>query len=144
MAEMLRGLIPALFPEWRERVDWQLVPHEGKTDLIRSIPRKLRAWREPGVRFVVVHDQDQADCLQLKGTLTELCRDAGRSDTLVRIACRELEAWYLGDLAAVEAGLGVTGIAKEVSHRLLEMEAMASPAASRLTKRRPPNESEST
>jgi len=34
--------------------------------------------------------------------------------------------------------------ALEVSHRLLEMEAMASPAASRLTKRRPPNESEST
>jgi GxxExxY protein len=28
----------------------------------------------------------------------------------------------------------------EVSHRLLEMEAMASPAAGRLTKRRPPNE----
>ncbi|MDR2669385.1 MAG: DUF4276 family protein [Desulfovibrio sp.] len=35
---------------------------------------------------------------------------------LVRIACRELEGFYLGDLAAVERGLGRTGLASS-QHR---------------------------
>jgi len=30
----------------------------------------------------------------------------------VRVACRELESWYIGDLEAVEVALGVTGMAK--------------------------------
>lgn len=29
---------------------------------------------------------------------------------MVRVACRELESFYLGDLAAVEQGLGLTGL----------------------------------
>ena len=31
---------------------------------------------------------------------------------MIRIACRELESFYLGDLAAVEQGLNLTGLAK--------------------------------
>ena len=34
------------------------VPHEGKQDLEKSIPRKLRAWREPSAHFIVVRDND--------------------------------------------------------------------------------------
>ena len=58
MADLLDGLLPRLFPALR----FQCVPHDGKQDLEKSIPRKLRAWREPGVRFVVTRDQDSADC----------------------------------------------------------------------------------
>ena len=111
MEEMLRGFLPTLFPDWREGQHWQCVPHEGKSDLERSIPRKLRAWREPGARFVVLRDQDSASCEDVKAKLMGLCAAAGRSDTLVRIPCRELEAWYLGDLFAVECGLSVRGLA---------------------------------
>ena len=32
---------------------------------------------------------------------------------MVRIACRELEAFYLGDLAAVETGLGIPGLKRK-------------------------------
>ena len=32
---------------------------------------------------------------------------------LVRVACRELESFYLGDLAAVEKGLGLKGLKKK-------------------------------
>ena len=71
--------------------------------LDRSIPRKLKAWREPGVRFIVVRDNDGQDCVALKRRLVTLCRDAGREDTLVRIACQELEAWYLGEPRALAA-----------------------------------------
>jgi len=30
-----------------------------------------------------------------------LCEEGGRPDTLIRIPCHELEAWFLGDLRAV-------------------------------------------
>lgn len=92
MADLLGQLLPRLFPT----LAFQTVPHKGKGHLERSIPGKLRAWREPGVRFVVVRDQNSADCRQVKQGLIELCRRGGRPDTLARVVCRELEAWYIG------------------------------------------------
>ena len=87
-------------------VSFQCVPHEGKQDLEKSIPRKIRGWREPNTYFVVLRDQDAGDCRKIKERLTGLCAQAGRIDTLIRIVCRELESWYLGDLNAVETALG--------------------------------------
>ena len=97
MADLLDDLLPRLLPALR----FQCIPHDGKQELERSIPRKLRAWREPGVRFVVARDQDSGDCRQIKARLAELCRNAGRTDALVRVVCRELEAWYIGDPEAL-------------------------------------------
>ena len=93
MKALLDGLLPRLFPDLR----FQCVPHDGKGDLEKSIPRKLRAWREPGVRFVVVRDNDRGDCVALKEYLRGLCADRPEEDCLIRIACQELEAWYLGE-----------------------------------------------
>ena len=97
MQVLLDGLLPRLFPD----LPFLCVPHEGKRDLERSIPRKLRAWREPGIRFAVIRDNDGGDCEQLKAKLKQLCNQSGRADTLIRIACQELEAWYLGEPAAL-------------------------------------------
>lgn len=97
MQVLLDGLLPRIMPD----LQFLCVPHEGKADLEKSIPRKLRGWREPGVRFVVVRDNDAGDCRALKRRLTDLCAKAGRADTLVRIACQELEAWYLGEPEAL-------------------------------------------
>ena len=97
MADLLEHLLPRLFPE----IQFRCIPHEGKRDLAKSVPRKLRAWREPGVRFVVMRDQNGADCRQVKAQLVELCQRAGRDDVLVRVACRELEAWYIGEPEAL-------------------------------------------
>jgi hypothetical protein len=97
MKALLDDLLPRFFPG----LQFQCVPHEGKQDLEKSIPRKLKAWREPGVRFVVVRDNDNGDCLQLKAKLVALCEQGHRPDTIVRIACQELEAWYLGDTEAL-------------------------------------------
>ncbi len=93
MKVLLEQLLPRLCPD----LDFKCVQHEGKNDLEKSIPRKLRAWREPGISFVVLRDNDGGDCKQLKSRLSSLCREAGRPDTIVRIACQELEAWYLGE-----------------------------------------------
>lgn len=94
---LLDGLLPRLFPGLR----FLCVPHEGKQDLEKSVPRKLRAWQEPGVRFVVIRDNDGGDCRALKDHLLGLCEEGQRRDSLVRIACQELEAWYLGEPEAL-------------------------------------------
>jgi hypothetical protein len=95
----LDAYLPRILPEG---ISFITVPHQGKSDLEKSIPIKLRAWRTPDTRFVILRDQDQADCGDVKEGLLELCRQ-GRKDALVRIACRTLEAWFLGDLDAVQA-----------------------------------------
>jgi hypothetical protein len=97
MRALLEELLPRLFPG----LLFQCIPHEGKSDLDLSIPRKLRAWRIPGDRFVIVRDNDNGDCLKLKERLQKLCQDALRVDTLIRLVCQELESWLIGDLVAL-------------------------------------------
>lgn len=101
MMVLLDGVLPRFFPG----LSFRCLPHEGKQDLDRSIRRTLRNWREPGVRFVVVRDNDRANCHALKKKLVDLCR-AQHRDALVRIACQELEAWYLGDPVALANAFG--------------------------------------
>lgn len=58
------------------------------------------------MRFVVVRDNDGGDCRALKRKLVRLCRQGGRTDVLVRIACQEVEAWYLGDPQGLAESFG--------------------------------------
>ena len=60
----------------------------------------------PDVKFVVVQDQDSNDCYVLKKELVDLCRKSNDKECLVRIACHELESWYVGDLDAVSQAYG--------------------------------------
>lgn len=101
-----------------------------KRDLELSIPRKLRSWREPGVRFAVIRDNDGGNCVQLKGALRKLCKAGSREDTLIRIACQELEAWYLGEPAALADAFdkpGLQNLGRQAKFR--EPDALRRPAA---------------
>ena len=102
MQVLLEGLLPRCFPDLR----FLCISHEGAQDLEKSIPRKLRAWNMPGDRFVVVRDNDYGDCTARKERLLLSCQQGGREDTLVRIVCQELEAWYLGDPHAMVLAFG--------------------------------------
>lgn len=102
MAVLLEGLLPRIYPD----LPFLCISHEGKQDLEKSIPRKLRAWQQPGVRFVIVRDKDEGDRLRVKAALRSLCQAGRREDSLVRIACHELEAWYLGDTEALASAFG--------------------------------------
>lgn len=101
MKTLLLGLLPRLFPGWVEHEHFVCIPHEGKSDLDKSIPVKLKAWRVPGDRFVIVRDNDNADCIDLKTRLLQVCETSGRPDSLVRLVCQELESWYVGDIEAL-------------------------------------------
>ena len=61
--EMLKGLLPRILPP---RVAVQYVVFEGKHDLDKNLVRRLRGWRKPDTTFVVLQDQDAADCKALK------------------------------------------------------------------------------
>jgi len=96
--DALEGILPRILPD---SISVQYLVFEGKQDLERRMGKRMRAWLKPDTRFVVLRDQDSGDCRKIKSNLAQLCRDAGKPDTLIRIACRELESWFVGDLAAV-------------------------------------------
>jgi len=106
--EMIRGLLPRL----QHGADYRCIVFEGKQDLERNLVRKMRHYNVPDSKFIVMRDQDAADCKKIKLKLEELCKKTKKKDFLVRIACRELESWYLADLKAVENGLQLPGISK--------------------------------
>lgn len=103
MTETLRELLPKVYPQWQETVHWLVLTHRGKSDLEKSIPRKLRGWTEPGARFVILRDNDGGDCRQRKQRLRELAGSRPADNVLIRIVCQELESWFLGDQAAIKA-----------------------------------------
>ncbi len=109
---MLEGIIPRLYPD----VEVRYIVFEGKQDLHKQLVRRLRYW-QGDAQFVVMRDQDSGNCHTIKEQLKSLCDQAGRPNTLIRIACRELESFYLGDLAAVEQGLSLSGLAKQQANR---------------------------
>lgn len=107
--EMLKGILPKILPK---SIPVKYCIFEGKQDLEKRMPLRLRAWKDPNCAFLVMRDQDSGDCKKIKHNLLDLCSNAGDVSPVIRIACRELESFYLGDLAAVERGLGITGFMK--------------------------------
>jgi hypothetical protein len=96
---MIEIILPRIAdPDWKSRY----IVFEGKSDLKKQMVRKLKGYRNPNAKFVILQDQDSADCMLLKKDLMMKCREAGKPEVKVRIACRELESWYLSDLSAVE------------------------------------------
>ena len=100
-------------------LDRQIKPRmlvfEGKQDLEKQMMKRMRGYINPQARFIVMRDQDSApDCGVVKQSLLKKCAEAGRQDvSLVRIACRELESFYLADLAAVEMALELKGLSTQ-------------------------------
>jgi hypothetical protein len=96
--ESARALLEQIFPRLTppgSSVRPRFIVFEGKQDLEKQLPNKLRGYLNPRARFIVMRDQDQTDCRKTKKSLKALCVRAGRPETTVRIACRELEAFYL-------------------------------------------------
>ncbi len=110
--DFLEPIVPRLLPAG---VTVRYLVFDGKSDLERSITAKLRSWRLPGSAFVILRDQDAADCKVVKKRLVQLASNSMKEHFLVRIACRELESWALGDWPAVAAGFGLPNLAAQGS-----------------------------
>lgn len=75
---------------------------DGKQDLEKNVYRKLKAYCNPNAVFLILRDQDSGNCCVIKNRLMDECLSSGKNNFLVRIACHELETFYLADLQAVE------------------------------------------
>lgn len=108
---MLLGLLPRILDP---KVQPRLMVFEGKQDLEKQLIKRLRGYVNPSARFIVLRDQDSTpDCKVVKAKLLALCAEAGRQAvSLVRIACHELETFYLADLQGVENALGLKGLVR--------------------------------
>jgi hypothetical protein len=74
---------------------------EGKQDLEKQLGRRIKYWRLPNSRFLVMRDQDSGDCISIKEKLRAMCVAADRDEAVIRIACRELESFFVGDWLAI-------------------------------------------
>lgn len=112
-------LLPQLLGEQGAPHTWRLKAYKGvgripkgltakadpaKRILLDQLPRLLQGYgNTPGIDAVlVVLDTDRRDCkafLQELNLLAESCNPAPH--TLFRLAVEEMEAWYLGDRAAL-------------------------------------------
>jgi len=114
----------AFLDPWLKRLlkgaSFKVHPHQGKgtlpaefaaapdpkhRGLLDQLPAKLRAFGATGdAEVLVLVDADEDDCVQLQETLVEVAKAVAPSLTvLIRIAVEETEAFYLGDLKALEA-----------------------------------------
>lgn len=76
-------------------------PYQGKDALKADLPGKVRSISEmKGSRILVLHDQDNDDCVSLKADLVEAARLMCPHKFV--IVCRELEAWFWGDQLAIQ------------------------------------------
>jgi hypothetical protein len=134
--EMLIGLLPKILPA---DMDVRYLVFRGKQDLEKNLVRRLRGWLMPDSIFIVMRDQDSADCHHVKAGLVEKCGESGKNGWIVRIACREMESFFLGDLAAVEKGLGLKKLReKQQSRKFRNPDKLANPSAElvKLTRQR--------
>ncbi|MDP2163763.1 MAG: hypothetical protein Q8K21_06030 [Hydrogenophaga sp.] len=117
--KLLAQLLPQLLGEQGAPHTWRLKAYKGvgripkgltakadpaKRILLDQLPRLLQGYgNTPGIDAVlVVLDTDRRDCkafLQELNLLAESCNPAPH--TLFRLAVEEMEAWYLGDRAAL-------------------------------------------
>lgn len=127
-----RALLESLLPRiLSQQVAHRLIPFEGKQDLEKQLARRIRGYRNPHARFIILRDQDShPDCRLLKQGLWDLCAPTGRQDhCLVRIACTELETFYLADLQAVEAALDIRGLSgRQHNRKFRAPDTLASPS----------------
>ncbi|WP_397572702.1 DUF4276 family protein [Silanimonas sp.] len=136
--DFLGAFLPRILPgELHHRV----IPFEGKQDLEARMTQKIRGYQNPEARFVVVRDLDShPDCVAVKKSLLERCLASGRAaHCLVRIACKELESFYLADLQAVETALGIPGLSRhQLNQKFRDPDRLGSPSRElqQLTKNR--------
>lgn len=110
MERALRHLLPKIVGD----LEPSIKVFRGKVDLLRKLPLLLRGyanWFTGQQRLLVVVDRDDDDCHELKNQLESAALTAGLSVchatlqqpgvVLNRIVIEELEAWFIGDVAAL-------------------------------------------
>ncbi len=107
----LTAILPKILAD---NVSFHFHVFEGKRDLLKKLPLRLRGYRRLPVdwRIFVLIDEDRQDCQKLKAQLERAAREAGFSTkshpnsqgdfrVVNRLVVEELEAWFFGDVEAL-------------------------------------------
>jgi hypothetical protein len=110
-AVFLANVLPQLLSP---KHTFKTVPFGGKKNMLDNLPARLRAYSKglASVRIVVLVDQHNQDCHELKRFLEKAARKAGLVSKsaagtsghfliLNRIVVKQLESWLLGDSQAL-------------------------------------------
>lgn len=117
-AALLGIIVPMVLGQQGENHTWRIHSYRGvgrlpkgltaagdpsKRVLLDQLPRLLGGYaKTPGIdAVIVVVDTDVRDCREMLAELRAAAVAAGRADTIFRLAVEEVEAWYLGDRAAL-------------------------------------------
>lgn len=113
----MEAALDHLLPKMVGGIDVDIKPFQCKDDLLKNLPARLRGysiWLPANWVLVVLVDRDDDDCNVLKQKLETMTAEAGlvsktnagpdnRFQVANRLAIEELEAWFFGDWAAVQA-----------------------------------------
>ncbi|MDM8560670.1 DUF4276 family protein [Candidatus Parabeggiatoa sp. HSG14] len=97
MRKFLEGVLPRL--GFEEHL-FEIKHHRGKEDLISHLDNTIPTLSKRAQQIIVIIDRDKQDCIALKNKIKEKMVRCS-CEYKVRIACYELEAWFLGDMEAI-------------------------------------------
>jgi hypothetical protein len=100
----LEVCIERFFPTLVHSAQVKFISFEGKHDMKKQLSRFIRNYKRAfhDTRFIILMDQDNKACTEVKATLSRLSKEGGDNNPLIRIVCQSLESWYLGDLSTVQ------------------------------------------
>ncbi len=131
MEETLKNILPQISDYFLDSNNFRIIPHQGKQDLEKSIPRKLKAWKDNSYmqyKFIIIRDKDSGDWRKIKENLKNLAILSGRDDVLIRIAIHELESWFLGDLKAIDKAFNKQFFKKVKNKKYRDPDKLANPS----------------
>jgi len=106
-----------ILPKIIETTSFAIHSYQGKQDLLKKLLSRFKgynAWLPEDWRIVVLIDADDQDCRRLKAQLDDIAhksklltksaaRNSSKFQVLNRLAIKELEAWFFGDIEALHA-----------------------------------------
>jgi hypothetical protein len=97
MKKFFEGILPRL---GFEKHQFDIKHHHGKEDLLMNLDKIVPSLCKSAQFIMVVIDQDKQNCTLLKNKIkTKMVRCV--CEYKIRIACYELESWFLGDMQAI-------------------------------------------
>jgi len=110
---VLYNILPLILPT---DVCFEVYSFNGRGDLLKKLPSRLRAYRHDPLKsnkVVILMDRDSHNCRDVKSQLELIVEQSGLTSKRVnsdefqvvtRVVIEELEAWFFGDIAALNQG----------------------------------------
>lgn len=84
------------------KLRFRVYSYSGKDDLKNSLKTTVPTIsKQPKAKILITIDQDTKNCKSLKKELERIIAGNCHCQHKIRIICRELESWFLGDLESI-------------------------------------------